>query len=104
MGGTKRQLEEYEEFLINRPPVRMNADTQANILAMAVEATRLELERTRMQLEDQQAKIVECTDKLTEEVSFLDVSLYSRTDRTGYLMWRAADTAMNILHPGHSDY
>ena len=104
MGGAKRQLEEYEEFLVNRPPVHMNADTQANILAMAVEATRLELERTRMQLEDQQAKIVECTDKLTEEVSFLDVSLYRRTDERGYLMWRAADTAMNILHPGHSDY
>ena len=43
MGGTKRQLEEYEEFLINRPPVRMNADTQANILAMTVEATQLEV-------------------------------------------------------------
>ena len=104
MGGTKRQLEEYEEFLINRPPVRMNADTQANILAMAVEATRLELERTRMQLEDQQAKIIEATGKLTEEVSFLDVSLYRRTDERGYLMGRAADTAMNILHPGHSGY
>ena len=56
MGGTKRQLEEYEEFLVNRPPVRMNADTQANILTMALEATRLDLEKTRMQLEDLQAK------------------------------------------------
>ena len=52
MGGAKRQLEEYEEFLVNRPPVHMNADTQANILAMAVEATRLDFERKSMQLED----------------------------------------------------
>ena len=52
MGGAKRQLEEYEEFLVNRPPVRMNADTQANILTMALEATRLDLEKARMQLED----------------------------------------------------
>ena len=50
MGG--RQLEEYEEFLINRPPVHMNTDTMANILAMALEAARLDLEKTRMQLED----------------------------------------------------
>ena len=56
MGGAKRQLEEYEEFLVNRPPVRMNADTQANILTMALEATRLDLEKARMQLEDVQAK------------------------------------------------
>ena len=66
MGGTKRQIEDKEEFLINRPPVHMNSDTPANILAMAVEATTLELERTRMQLEDQQAKIIEATEKLTE--------------------------------------
>ena len=45
MGGSKRQREEYEEFLINRPPVHMNADTQANILTMALEATRLDLEK-----------------------------------------------------------
>ena len=45
-------MEEKEEFLINRPPVRLDADTQANILAMAVEAKRLELERTRMQFEE----------------------------------------------------
>ena len=56
MGGAKRQLEEYEEFLVNRPPVRMNADTQANILTMTPEATRLDLEKARMQLEDVQAK------------------------------------------------
>ena len=56
MGGSKRQREEYEEFLVNRPPVRMNADTQANILTMALEATRLDLEKTRMQLEDLKAR------------------------------------------------
>ena len=98
-----RQLEEYEDFLINRPPVRMNADTQANILAMAVEATRLELERARMQLEDQQAKIVECTEQLTEEVSFLSAVLYSRRLELGHLMYNAARDAMEILHPGHPD-
>ena len=54
MGGKKRQRE--EEFLVNRPPVRMNADTQAYFLTMALEATRLDLEKTRMQLEDLQAK------------------------------------------------
>ncbi len=58
MGGTKRQREEYEEFLINRPPVHLDADAKANILAMALEATRLELERTRMQLEDFKARQV----------------------------------------------
>ena len=55
MGGTKRQREEYEEFLVNRPPVHMNADTQANILLMALEATRLDFERSRMKLEDWEA-------------------------------------------------
>ena len=52
MGGAKRQLEGKDEILINRPPVHMNADTPANILAMTVEATRLDVERARMQLED----------------------------------------------------
>ena len=51
MGGTKRQREEYEEFLINR----MNADTEAHILLMALEATRLDFERSRMKLEDWEA-------------------------------------------------
>ena len=53
MGGTKRQREEYEEFLVNRP--HMNADTQANILLMALEATRLDFEKSRMKLEDWEA-------------------------------------------------
>ena len=52
MGGTKRQLEEYEEFLVNRPPVHMNADTKVNILTMALEATQLELEKIRKELEE----------------------------------------------------
>ena len=55
MGGTKRQREEYEEFLVNRPPVHMSADTQANILLMALEATRLDFEKSRMKLEDWEA-------------------------------------------------
>ena len=49
MGGAKRQLEEYEEFLVNRPP--MNTDTLAYILTMALEATQLELEKVRKELE-----------------------------------------------------
>ena len=53
MGGTKRQLEEYQEFLINRP--HMNADTEAHILLMALEATRLDFEKSRMKLEDWEA-------------------------------------------------
>ena len=53
MGGAKRQLEEYEEFLVNRP--HMNTDTLAYILTLALEATQLELEKTRMQLEDLKA-------------------------------------------------
>ena len=51
MGGTKRQLEEYEEFLVNRPPVHMNTDTLAYILTLALEATQLELEKVRKELE-----------------------------------------------------
>ena len=52
MGGAKRQLEEYEEFLVNRPPVHMNTDTLAYILTLASEATQLELTRTRKELEE----------------------------------------------------
>ena len=55
MGGAKRQLEEYEEFLVNRPPVHMNADTEAHILLKALEATRLDFEKSRMKLEDWEA-------------------------------------------------
>ena len=51
MGGAKRQLEEYEEFLVNRPPVHMNTDTLAYILTLALEATQLELEKVRKELE-----------------------------------------------------
>ena len=51
MGGTKRQLEEYEEFLVNRPPVHMNTDTLAYILTLALAATQLELEKVRKELE-----------------------------------------------------
>ena len=98
MGGTKRQLEEYEEFLVNRPPVHMNADTQANILAMTVEATQLEVERARMQLEDQQAKVSEATEKLMEEVSFLHAQLYSQRFKEPE-MYAAACEAMEVLDP-----
>ena len=52
MGGAKRQLEEYEEFLVNRPPVHMNTDTLAYILTLALEATQLELEKVRKELEE----------------------------------------------------
>ena len=56
----------------------MNADTKNNILTIALEAAQLELERTKMRLEDQQSKVVESTEKLTEEVSFLHSCLYNR--------------------------
>ena len=52
MGGAKRQREEYEEFLVDRPPVHMNTDTLAYILTMALEATQLELEKVRKELEE----------------------------------------------------
>ena len=52
MGGAKRQLEEYEEFLVNRPPVHMNTDTLAYILTLALEATQLELKKVRKELEE----------------------------------------------------
>ena len=52
MGGAKRQLEEYEEFLVNRPQVHMNTDTLAYILTLALEATQLELEKVRKELEE----------------------------------------------------
>ena len=48
MGGTKRQRQEYEEFVANE----MNTDTLAYILTMALEATQLELTRTRKELEE----------------------------------------------------
>ena len=52
MGGTKRQREEYEQFLTNE----MNTDTLAYILTLALEATQLELKKVRKELEDLQAK------------------------------------------------
>ncbi len=47
----KGQLDENEEFLVNRPPVHMNSDTMAYILTLALEATQLELEKVRKELE-----------------------------------------------------
>ena len=52
MGGAKRQLEAYEEFLVNRPPVHIDTDTLAYILTLALEATQLELEKVRKELEE----------------------------------------------------
>ena len=77
----------------------MNADTKNNILSIALEAKQLELERARMQLEDQQAKIVKATEKLTEEVSFLHSVLYHKKHEEPD-MYEAACDAMEILHPG----
>ena len=48
MGGTKRQREEYENFLTNE----MNTDTLAYILTLALEATQLELKKVRKELEE----------------------------------------------------
>ena len=48
MGGTKRQRQEYEEFVANE----MNTDTQAYMLTLALEATQLELEKVRKELEE----------------------------------------------------
>ena len=48
MGGTKRQRQEYEEFLTNE----MNTDTLAYILTLALEATQLELKKVRKELEE----------------------------------------------------
>ena len=56
----------------------MNADTKSNILAIALEAKQLELERARMEAEDLRSRNVETTDKLTEEVSFIHVCLQNR--------------------------
>ena len=80
----------------------MNADTKNNILSIALEVKQLELERARMQLEDQQAKVVEATAKLTEEVSFIHSSLYQRKHAMP-IMYEAACDAMEILHPGDPD-
>ena len=48
MGGTKRQRQEYEEFVANE----MNTDTLAYILTLALEATQLELKKVRKELEE----------------------------------------------------
>ena len=81
----------------------MNADTKNNILTIALEAAQLELERTRMRLEDQQSKVVESTDKLTEELGLLHNQLYyiKRSDPTEFwVLFEAAADAMEVLHPG----
>ena len=46
--GTKRQRQEYEEFVANE----MNTDTLAYILTLALEATQLELKKARKELEE----------------------------------------------------
>ena len=81
----------------------MNADTKSNILAIALEAKQLELERARMEAEDLRSRNVETTDKLTEEVSFLHVCLQNRQhDPSLWHMYLAAREAMNIIHPGEN--
>ena len=84
----------------------MNADTQNNILTIALEAAQLELERTRMRLEDQQSKVVESTDRLTEEVSFLACQLESKkhASESNQILYEAAADALEILHPGNKHY
>ena len=81
-----------------RSPKGLDADTTNNVLAMALEAKQLELERARMQLGDQQSKIVETTAKLTEEVSFLHSCLWQRM-RTHPHLYEAALSAMEIIDP-----
>ena len=84
----------------------MNADTKNNILAIALEAAQLEIERTKMQLEDQQSKVVESTDKLSEEVSFLASQLGHQkyASEEHQIMYEAAADALDILHPGYGNY
>ena len=89
-GGTKRQVKGISN---------MNSDIKNNILTIALEAKQHELEQARMQLEDQQAKIIEATDKLKEEVSFIHSSLYHRKHAEP-IMYEAACDAMEILYPG----
>ena len=78
----------------------MNPDTQSNILSIALEAKQLELERARMQLEDQQTMIIRATENLTEEISFIQVTLQGSPDRMQY---QAACDALEILWPGDPD-
>ena len=84
----------------------MNADTKSNILTIALEAAQLELERTKMRLEDQQSKVVESTDKLTEEVSYLACQLVHQKHASEHdrLLYDAAAEALDILHPGDRDH
>ena len=84
----------------------MNADTKNNILTIALEAAQLELERTRMRLEDQQSKVVESTDLLTEEVSYLACQLEYRKHASegDRILYEAAADALEILHPGNRNY
>ena len=77
--------------------------TMSNILAIALEAKQLELERARMEAEDLRSRNVETTDKLTEEVSFLHVCLQNRQHHPSlWHMYVAAREAMNIIHPGEN--
>ena len=83
----------------------MNADTQNNILSMAVESQRLDLERSRMLLEEQRATIVEKTAQLVEEVSFLHSCLYQTRNLSDgdRLMYESACDALNMLDPSHPE-
>ena len=65
---------------------------------MAVEATRLDLERALMELEDERAKVERATEKLMEEVSFIHSILYDERFEQPVL-YRAACEAMEVLDP-----
>ena len=84
----------------------MNADTKNTILTIALEAAQMELERTKMRLEDHQSKVVESTDKLSEEVSYLASQLGHQkyASEEHQIMYEAAADALDILHPGYGDY
>ena len=81
----------------------MNADTKNIILTIALEAAQLELERTKMRLEDQQSKVVESTDKLIDEVSFLASHLESKkyASEEHQILYEAVCDALEVLDPGN---
>ena len=77
----------------------LTAHVQNLVLTTVVDGYICDVERARMQLEDQRSHAIRATDKLIEEVSYIQSLLYSAGLRNTQVYMAACD-ALEILDPG----